>query len=114
MARKEKIGKGLQDTGTWGGVGEGADFAKLQMGFPRAGSLFRGLSVSHLCAEPLQSCSTPCNSMDCSLPGSSVHGILQASILEWVSRPFSRGFSHPRDRPRVSLCLLHCRRVLYH
>ena len=46
MARKEKIGKGLQDTGTWGGVGEGADLAKLQMGFPRAGSLFRGLVLS--------------------------------------------------------------------
>ena len=35
--------------------------------------------------------------MDCSLPGSSVHGTLQARILEWVSMPFSRGSSWPRD-----------------
>ena len=36
---------------------------------------------------------TICNPMDCSLPGSSVHGILQARILEWVAMPFSRGAS---------------------
>ena len=40
--------------------------------------------------------------MDCSPPGSSVHGILQARILEWVAIPFSRGFSQPRDRTWVS------------
>ena len=40
----------------------------------------------------------PCNLMDCCLPGSSVHGILQARILEWVAIPFSRGSSWPRDR----------------
>ena len=38
-----------------------------------------------------------CNPMDCSLPGSTVHGILQARILEWVAIPFSRGSSGPRD-----------------
>ena len=38
----------------------------------------------------------------CSLPGSSVHGILQARILEWVAVPFSRGSSRPRDRTPVS------------
>ena len=38
-----------------------------------------------------QLCSTLCDPMDCSLPGSSVHGILQARILEWVAIPFSRG-----------------------
>ena len=36
---------------------------------------------------------TVCDPMDCSLPGSSVHGILQARILEWVAIPFSRGSS---------------------
>ena len=41
--------------------------------------------------------------MDCSPPGSSVHGILQASILEWVTMPSSRGSSQPRDQTRVSL-----------
>ena len=40
--------------------------------------------------------------MDCSPPGSSVHGVLQARILEWVAIPFSRGSSQPRDRTQVS------------
>ena len=40
---------------------------------------------------------TLCDPMDCSLPGSSVHGISQARILEWVAIPFSRGSSQPRD-----------------
>ena len=40
--------------------------------------------------------------MDCSSPGSSVHGILQARILAWVAISFSRRFSRPRDRTRVS------------
>ena len=49
-----------------------------------------------------QSCLTLCNSVDCSLPGSSVHGILQARILEQVAIPFSRGSSWPRDQIHVS------------
>ena len=40
--------------------------------------------------------------MDCGPPGSAVHGILQARILEWVATPFSRESSHPRDRTQVS------------
>ena len=48
-----------------------------------------------------QSCPTLCNCMHC-IPGSSVHGILQARILEWVAIPFSRRSSWPRDRTRVS------------
>ena len=43
--------------------------------------------------EVAQSCPTLCDPMDCSLPGSSVHGILQARILEWVAVSFSRGSS---------------------
>ena len=50
-------------------------------------------------SEVAQSCPTLCNPMDCSLPGSSVHGILQARILEWVAISFSRGSSRPRDLP---------------
>ena len=46
--------------------------------------------------------SDSCDHMDCSLPGSSVHGILQARILEWVAISFSRGASWPRDRILVS------------
>ena len=49
-----------------------------------------------------QSCPTLCDPVDCSPPGSSVHGILQARILEWVAVPFSRGSSQPRDRIQVS------------
>ena len=49
-----------------------------------------------------QSCPTICDPMDCSPPGSSVHGILQASRLEWVAVPFSRGSSWPRDRTQIS------------
>ena len=43
-----------------------------------------------------------CNPMDCSLPGSSVHGIFQAIVLEWLAISFSRGSSQPRDQTRVS------------
>ena len=49
-----------------------------------------------------QSYLTLCDPMDCSLPGSSVHGILQARILEWAAMLFSRGSSWPRDRTRIS------------
>ena len=49
-----------------------------------------------------QSCPTLCDPMVCSLPGSSVHGILQVRILEWVAMPSSRGSSQPRDRIQVS------------
>ena len=49
-----------------------------------------------------QSCLTLCDPMDCSLPGFSIHGILQARILEWVTISFSRGSSQPRDWTWVS------------
>ena len=48
-----------------------------------------------------QSCPTLCDSMNCSLPGSSVHGILQARTLEWDAMPSSSGSSQPRDRTQV-------------
>ena len=57
--------------------------------------------------KSLQSCPTLCNPMDCSPPGSSVHGILQARILEWVAMPSSRDSSQPRDQTQVSYLLLH-------
>ena len=56
-------------------------------------------------AKLLQSCQTLCDPMDSSWPGSSVHGILQARILEWVAISCSRGSSQPRDQtciPHVS------------
>ena len=78
---------------------------------------FKSLS-HHMHAKLLQSCPILYDPMDCSLPGSSVHGILQARILEWVSIPFSKS----RDRTYIQssvgifpiqgqnlylLCLLH-------
>ena len=53
-------------------------------------------------SEVAQSCPTLCDPMDCSLPGSSVHGIFQAIVLEWIAISFSKGSSQPRDRTRVS------------
>ena len=53
-----------------------------------------------MCVLVTQSCLTLCNPMDYSLPGSSVHGILQTTILEWVAIPFSRGgLPDPRIEP---------------
>ena len=48
-------------------------------------------------SEVTESCPTLSDSMDCSLPGFSVHGIFQARILEWVAMPSSRASSQPRD-----------------
>ena len=53
-------------------------------------------------SEVTQSCPTLCDPMDCSLRGSSIHGIFQARILNWVAISFSRGSFQPRDRTRVS------------
>ena len=58
--------------------------------------IFNPNSHRCVCAKSLQSCLTLCNPMDCSLPGSPVHGILQARILEWVAISFSRGSSWPK------------------
>ena len=51
----------------------------------------------HMCAKSLQSCWTLCDTMDCSPPGSSIHGILQARILQWVAVPSYRGSSLLRE-----------------
>ena len=59
-------------------------------------------SLETVHAKSLQSCLTLCDPMNCSLAGSSVHGILQARILEWVAMPFSRGSAWTRDRTHDS------------
>ena len=63
-------------------------------------SFYWGIAESE--SEVTQKCPTLCDPVDCSLPSSSVHGILQARILEWVVISFSRGSSRPRDRTWVS------------
>ena len=52
-----------------------------------------GVIEMPVCAQSLQSCLTLCDPMDCSPPGSSIHGILQARIPEWIAISFSRGSS---------------------
>ena len=63
------------------------------------------------CCLIAQSCSTLCDPMDCSLPGSSVHGISQARILEWAAIPFSSRSSWHREGSHISGSI---RWVLYH
>ena len=53
-------------------------------------------------SEVAQSCLTLCDPMNYSLPGSSIHRIFQARVLDWVAISFSRGSSRHRDRTRVS------------
>ena len=74
----------------------------LELNGDQASSTIVKVSVAQWCLHL-------CNSMDCSPPGSSVHGILQERILEWAVFPLSRGSSQPRDRTQVS-----CRQILYH
>ena len=82
-------------------------------------SFSTGRSPSHQCSSSegcmcvlvAQPCLTLCNPMDCSPPGSSVHKILQARILEWLAILFSKGSSWPRDWTWV---YLHCWQILYH
>ena len=62
--------------------------------------IFETMSVQF--SSVAQSCPILCDPMDCTLPGSSVRGIIQARILEWVVVPFSRGSSQPRDQTQVS------------
>ena len=59
-------------------------------------------------SEVAQSCPTLCDPMDCSLPGSSVHGIFQTRVLEWIAISFSRGSSRPRNWTQVSLIAGRC------
>ena len=65
------------------------------------------------CVWVTQSCPILCNPMDCNLPGSSVHEVLQARILEWVATSFSRVSSRPRDRTRVSCIAGRCFTIIW-
>ena len=61
-----------------------------------------------------QSCLTPCDPVDCSLPGSSVHEILQTRILEQAAISYSKGLSWPKDQTHVSCISCLGRWILYH
>ena len=58
------------------------------------------------CCLVIKSCPTVWDPLDCSTPSSSVHGIFQSRILEWVAISYTRGFSWPRDQTHVSWILL--------
>ena len=91
--------------------------------FSNSPSVVLGFSITGFCNSTnrkllvllllfiLQSCPTLWDLMNCSPPGSSLHGIFRARILEWVAISFSRGFSQPRDQTWVS-CI--DRQILYH
>ena len=62
----------------------------------------RIVNMLYSCCVVAKSCLTFCDTMDYSPPGSSVHGVLLARILEWVAISFSRGSSQTKDQTRVS------------
>ena len=66
-----------------------------------------------MCSDALL-CLTLCDSKDCSLPGSFVHGVFQARILEWVAISSSRGSSQPRDQTHISCVSCFGKWMLYH
>ena len=66
-----------------------------------------------VCVLVAQPCPTLCNPMDCSPPGSSVYGISQARILEWIAISSSRGSSQPRDQTCISHISGTGKRILY-
>ena len=70
--------------------------------------------IACMCAKSLQLCWTLCNPMDCNLPGFSVHGILQARILDWVAISTPRGYSRHKDQTHVSYVSCIARQVRYH
>ena len=80
-------------------------------------TIFRGLAfcLGYVCVSVCAlSCLTLCDPIDCSPPGSSIHGISQARILEWVAISYSRGSSSPRDQNHLSCISCFGRQILYH
>ena len=78
------------------------NFLELQITCGNNEKILKYNTVHVPCCAYTQLCPTLCDSMECSPPGSSVHGILQARILEWVAMPSSRVSFQPRDQIWVS------------
>jgi len=89
VTQRHKVGKRCWKNGT---------SSLLKAGLPQTCHFWK----SAVLCWGAQSCPVLCDPVDCSPPGSSVHGILQASILEWIAMPSSRGPSWPRDQTQVS------------
>ena len=75
---------------------------------PSVSATYVASTYLHLLPKSLQSCPTLCDPVDCSPPGSSVRGTLQARVLEWVCHALLQGVFQPRDQTR-SPVLLHCK-----
>ena len=110
-----KIQELVMDRETWHTTGHGVAKElemtdRLNNNVCKVSIMFHGC----MCAKSLQSCLTLGDSMDCIPPGSSVHGILRARILERVAISSSRRSSRPRDRTLVSHVFCVGRWVLYH
>ena len=108
VCRSRSNSKNRHGTTDWFKIGNRVDQGCISS--PRLFNLYAE------CMHPklFQSCLTLCNTMDCSPPGSSVHGILQARILKWVATPSSRRSSRPWDQTSVSYISCIGRQVLYH
>ena len=81
-------------------------FVLINLGFP---SVLKTNFTVHVCSVV-----SLCNSMDCSLPVSSVHEIFQARVLKWVAISSSWGFSQPRDQDHIPCVSCISGQILYH
>ena len=86
--------KNPMDRGTWWPVVHGVTKSRARL------SDYFDFHIVTCCYSVTPLCLTLCDPMECSPPASSVYGILQARILEWVAIPFSKGSSWPRDQTR--------------
>ena len=111
VARQAPLSMGFPRQEYWGGLhfilqgnllNPGIELASPALQMNSWPLSYRGSPCKCLHAKSLQSCLILCNPMDRSPPGSSVHRILQARILEWVAMPPSRGSSQPRDQTHIS------------
>ena len=91
--------------------GVAKSWTRPSSGTTMSSSQHHAQSFSHV---QLVSNSQSCDPMDCSPPGSSVHGISQTRILQWVAIPFSRESSQPRDGTHISCVSCIGRQILYH
>ena len=98
----------LVGCGLWGRLNRvGHDWSDLAAAAAAGVCIYTHTHWVYMLAKSLQSWQILCNPMDCSLSGSSVQGIFQARILEWVAVPSSRGSSLPRGQTYVSSVYLH-------
>ena len=104
MEEREKVEIAEQE-----GIGLGGALVGFLSDLLRLKCLWDIPVTLYVCVLVAQLCLTLRNPMDYSPPASSVHGILQARILEWVVIPFSRGPSQPESNPGLP----HCRQILY-